>query len=173
MGQEIAAADADVVYSSAPDYAAANAYYAAVKQRMARYGRAPDQLKIMPALIPIVGRTEAEARAKLDRLQALIDPLVGMARLYGLLGDLSGHDFDGPVPEPTGAKIRSMAYGWWEKATKEGLVHPPAVRRVRGRRGLPRDRHAGPAGGRDGALDGHRCRRRLQHHPHPPPRRDR
>ncbi len=24
------------------------------------------------------------------------------------------------MPEPTGAKVRSIAYGWWEKATQEG-----------------------------------------------------
>ena len=120
MGQEIAAADADVVYASINGLEPAQDYYAAVKNRMAKYGREPDLLKIMPALVPIVGRTEAEARAKLDQLQALIDPLVGFARIYNLMGDLSGHDFDGPVPEPTGAKMRSLAYGWWERAKQEG-----------------------------------------------------
>src|SRR5258707_120774 len=39
----------------------------------------------------------------------------------GLMGDLSGYDLDGPVPEPVGANVRSMAYGWWERATREGL----------------------------------------------------
>ncbi len=120
MGQEIAAADADVVYSSINSFEGAQAYYASVKGRMAKYGRDPDQVRIMPALIPVIGRTEAEAQAKLDELQALIDPLVGQARLYGLMGDLSAYDFDGPVPEPTGAKARSMAYSWYERAKLEG-----------------------------------------------------
>jgi len=121
MGQEIAAADADVAYSSINDFAAAQAYYASVKGRMARYGREPDELRIMPALVPVVGRTAAEARAKLDQLQALIDPLVGLARIYGLMGDLSGHDLDGPVPEPVGAKVRSLAYSWYERSRREKL----------------------------------------------------
>ena len=121
MGQEIAAADADVVYASSNGYEPALAYYASVKGRMAGYGREPDALKIMPALVPIVGRTEAEAQGKLARLQELIDPLVGLARIYGLMGDLSGYDLDGPVPEPTGAKVRSLAYGWWQRAQREGL----------------------------------------------------
>ena len=120
MGQEIAAADADVVYSSVNSYDGARLYYASVKDRMAKYGRDPDRLRIMPALIPVIGRTATEAGAELARLQALIDPLVGQARLYGLMGDLSGHDFDGPVPEPVGARVRSLAYGWWEKAKQEG-----------------------------------------------------
>ena len=120
MGQEIAAANADVVYSSINSFEGAQAYYASVKGRMAKYGRDPDQVRIMPALIPVIGRTEAEAQAKLDELQSLIDPLVGQARLYGLMGDLSAYDFDGPVPEPTGAKARSMAYSWYERAKLEG-----------------------------------------------------
>ena len=120
MGQEIAAADADVVYSSVNSYEGALAYYAAVKGRMAKYGRDPDHLRIMPALIPVIGKTEAEAKAKLEQLQALIDPLVGQARLFGLMGDLSADDFDGPVPEPVGSKVRSLAYGWWEKSKQEG-----------------------------------------------------
>ncbi len=120
MGQEIAAADADVVYASTNGLSAARDYYASVKGRMAKYGRDPAALKIMPAFVPIVGRTEAEARAKLEQLQALIDPLVGLARIYGLMGDLSGHDYDGPVPEPVGARVRSLAYGWWERSKQEG-----------------------------------------------------
>ena len=122
MGQEIAAADADVVYASITTLEAAQAYYASVKGRMAAYGRDPSRLKIMPAIIPIVGRTEAEAQGKLDQLQELIDPLVGFARIYGLMGDLSAYDFDGPVPEPVGAKVRSLAYGWWEKAKRDGMT---------------------------------------------------
>ncbi len=120
MGQEIAAASADVVYASINGLEQARAYYAEVKGRMARYGRHPDDLRVMPALIPVVGRTAAEARGKLEQLQALMDPLVGLARIYGLMGDLSGHDLDGPVPEPVGAKVRSLAYGWWERSKQEG-----------------------------------------------------
>ena len=121
MGQEIAAANADVVYASTNGFGPARDYYASVKGRMAKYGRDPHTLKVMPALVPIVGRTEQEARDKLEQLQALIDPLAGLARIYGLMGDLSGYDLDGPVPEPTGAKVRSIAYGWWQRAQREGL----------------------------------------------------
>ena len=120
-GQEIAAAHADVVYASITELGQAQSYYAAVKGRMARHGRSPDHLRVMPALVPMVGRTREEARAKLEQLQALMDPLVGLSRIYGLMGDLSGHDLDGPVPEPVGAKVRSLAYGWWERAKREGM----------------------------------------------------
>ena len=90
---------------------------------MAKYGRD-------------AGHAEDHARADADRrtharrrrkpsstsLQALIDPLAGLARIYNLMGDLSGYDLDGPVPEPVNAKMKSMAYSWWERSNREGLT---------------------------------------------------
>ena len=98
QGREIAAATADVLYAMQPDIPAMRDYYVNVKSRMPKYGRDWDDLKILPGLRPIVGRTKAEAQAKFDLLQELLDPLVGLARLHGALGDLSGYDLDGPVP---------------------------------------------------------------------------
>ena len=99
-GRELAAATADVVYAAQDDVASARAYYVDVKRRMARYGRSWDDLKIMPGLRPVVAPTRAEAQAKFDQLQELLDPMVGLARVYNELGDLTGCDIDGPVPEP-------------------------------------------------------------------------
>ena len=121
-GQEIAAAHADVVYSSALELGAAQAYYAALKGRMARHGREAGHLLVMPALVAVVGRTRAEAQGKFDRLQELIDPLVGLAHVYTAMGDLSGYPLDGPVPEPIDAPVRSLAYKWWNKAVAEGMT---------------------------------------------------
>jgi FMN-dependent oxidoreductase (nitrilotriacetate monooxygenase family) len=98
QGREIAAATADVVYAVVDGLDKAQAYYADLKGRMARYGRDKDDLKIMPALRPVVGRTREEARAKFEQLQSLLDPLVGLARLHSTFGDLSGYPLDGPVP---------------------------------------------------------------------------
>jgi FMN-dependent oxidoreductase (nitrilotriacetate monooxygenase family) len=100
QGREIAAATADVVYAAQDDMTVARAYYTDVKRRMAKYGRSWDDLKIMPGLRPVVAPTRAEAQAKFDRLQELLDPMVGLARVYNELGDLTGHDIDGPVPVP-------------------------------------------------------------------------
>jgi FMN-dependent oxidoreductase (nitrilotriacetate monooxygenase family) len=100
QGREIAAATADVVYAAQDDMTVARAYYTDVKCRIARYGRSWDDLKIMPGLRPVVAPTRTEAQAKFDRLQELLDPMVGLARVYNELGDLSGYDVDGPVPEP-------------------------------------------------------------------------
>ena len=122
QGQEIAAANADVVYAAQVDLAGAKAYYAGLKARMAKYGRAPELLKIMPAVTTIVGRTRAEAQAKFEQLQELVDPMVGLASLFNAFGDLSAYPIDGPVPEPVDAKVRSIAYNMWNMAKRENLT---------------------------------------------------
>ena len=101
----------------------AKAYYDDVKSRMAKYGREPDDLKIMPGLRTVVGRTRAEAQAKFDELQSLLDPLVGLARVYNALGDLSGHDVDGPVPEPVKPpQVRSIVDQMMQRVRRDKLT---------------------------------------------------
>ncbi len=124
QGREIAAATADVVYASQDSIEAMRDYYVDVKSRMAKYGRDWDDLKIMPALRPLVGRTQAEAQAKFDQLQDLLDPLVGLARLHSAFGDLSGYDLDGPVPlDALGpAEVRSSANRLHERIRRENMT---------------------------------------------------
>jgi alkanesulfonate monooxygenase SsuD/methylene tetrahydromethanopterin reductase-like flavin-dependent oxidoreductase (luciferase family) len=77
--------------------------------RMAKCGREPGDLKIMPAFCPVVGHTHAEAKAKFDQLQAMIDPLVGLDRLYSPFDDLSGYPLDGPLPDDALGKQESRS----------------------------------------------------------------
>jgi FMN-dependent oxidoreductase (nitrilotriacetate monooxygenase family) len=122
QGMEIAAESADVVYSSFFDIASARAYYEELKGKMAKYGRHPDELKIMPGLTVFVGRTRAEAQAKFDELNALVAPELGLSYLYQTLGDLSGHDIDGPVPEPTDPTMKSSASKMLKLARRDNLT---------------------------------------------------
>jgi alkanesulfonate monooxygenase len=70
-------------------------------ERPTKYDRKPDNVKIMPGLNPIVGRTTREAEAKHRFLQSLIHPDVGLELLSNALGgfDLSEYDIDGPLPD--------------------------------------------------------------------------
>jgi FMN-dependent oxidoreductase (nitrilotriacetate monooxygenase family) len=122
QGQEIAAASADIVFVAQTDLKTAQAYYASVKDRLGKYGRAPANLKIMPGLLPVVGRTVAEAHAKHQQLQDLIHPLVGLAHVYGPMGDLSGYPIDGPVPEPIDPEMRSRANVLLELARRGNMT---------------------------------------------------
>jgi alkanesulfonate monooxygenase len=98
--QELAARCADVVYAGKVTLDDARAYYASVKGRLARYGRRPEDLLIMPGMMVYVGRTRQEAQDKFDRLQELVTDAhgLGMLAAYGL-PDYSACDLDRPVPE--------------------------------------------------------------------------
>jgi FMN-dependent oxidoreductase (nitrilotriacetate monooxygenase family) len=122
QGIDIAAESADVVYAVSHTIEAGAAYYAKLKGRMPQHGRHPDDLLIMPGVTPFIGRTRQEARDQYDRMNALVDPLLGLSYLYGQMGDLSGYDVDGPVPEPTNPEVRSMAKNLLTLARRDNLT---------------------------------------------------
>jgi len=100
-GRELAAQTAEVIFTAWLSLAEAQAFYRDVKGRLAKYGRTADELKVMPGVFPVIGRTESEAQAKFQELQDLILPEVGRGLLSNLVGgfDLSDYPLDGPVPE--------------------------------------------------------------------------
>jgi FMN-dependent oxidoreductase (nitrilotriacetate monooxygenase family) len=100
-GREFAAASADAIFSRHSTLQAGQAFYADVKGRLARHGRARDQLLILPAATFVLGDTDAEARelAREVRLQQ-VSGQTAIAFLEQLWNrDLSGYDPDGPLPE--------------------------------------------------------------------------
>ena len=98
-GIALAAETAELVFSLASDIARSRAFYAALKSRMAEFGRDPDGLKVMPGLVVNVGRTEAEARARADEMLDLLHPDVGRLMLSEFLeADLRGVPLDEPFP---------------------------------------------------------------------------
>jgi alkanesulfonate monooxygenase len=101
VGREVAARFAEGVFTPQHTLAGAQEFYRDLKGRMARYGRPPEALKIMPGLNGIVGRTAEEAEEKHHFLQSKIHPEVGLELLSNQLGgfDLSEYDLDGPLPE--------------------------------------------------------------------------
>ena len=100
-GRELAARTAEAVFTPQHVLSAGQSFYADLKSRMAKFGRAPSDLKVMPGLNPIAGKTLAEARDHHAHLQSLIHPDVGLEMLSNNLGkfDLRGYDPDGPLPD--------------------------------------------------------------------------
>ncbi|ALE78301.1 F420-dependent methylene-tetrahydromethanopterin reductase [Pseudonocardia sp. AL041005-10] len=100
-GREFAAASADAIFSRHAEPEAGRAFLADVKGRLARYGRAWDDLKILPAATYVLGDTDAEAaeRAEVIRSQQ-VSPQTAIVFAEQLWNtDLSGRDPDGPLPE--------------------------------------------------------------------------
>ena len=136
-GREIAARSAEAIFTAHQTLESAQAFYADVKGRLAKYGRSPDELKILPGIFPVVGRTEEEAQAKYRELQELIDPRVGVNLLSALIGaDLSGHDIDGPLPPlPVTNQNQSRQALVQELAQREKLSIRELYLRIAGARG--------------------------------------
>jgi len=138
-GKQLAARTAEVVFTAQQDLAGAQAFYRDLKGRMAGFGRAPEQLKIMPGVQPYVARTEAEARSKYQELEELILPEVGLDLLSGLTGgfvDLAGYDLDGPLPElPLTQGNRSRQALVYDLARGRGLSIRELYKWVAGARG--------------------------------------
>lgn len=100
-GRELAAGHADAVFSRHNAYDDARQFYADVKGRLARYGRGPDELKILPGVSFVLGETEAEAQDKAQeiRLQQVSPQTARLLAEQLWNRDLSTYDVDGPVPD--------------------------------------------------------------------------
>jgi len=111
-GQELAAATAEVVFTAQQNLQTAQAFYRSLKERLPRHGRDPEDLKIMPGMFFVVGDSASHAEEKLEQLQALLPPQVGLGLLSSQMGsvDLTPYPLDGPfpenLPEPEGHKAR-------------------------------------------------------------------
>jgi FMN-dependent oxidoreductase (nitrilotriacetate monooxygenase family) len=138
VGKDLAARTADVVFAASQTKAEAQAYYADVKARLAKYGRGHDDLKVMPGISPIIGATEDEAKAKYRALQDLIPDAVGVALLASYLSiqDLSAYPLDSPLPKmPQSNLIQSRQQLIVDLGKREGLSIRELARHFAGARG--------------------------------------
>ncbi|SFL21336.1 FMN-dependent oxidoreductase, nitrilotriacetate monooxygenase family [Paenibacillus sp. 1_12] len=98
-GKELAARTAEAIFTAQQTLGAAQDFYSDVKGRLAKFGRKPDQLLILPGLCPIIGDTEAEARDLEEELFTLLNTenaLRNLSRFFTV--DLSEYPLDAPVP---------------------------------------------------------------------------
>ncbi|MBT3991928.1 MAG: LLM class flavin-dependent oxidoreductase [Rhodospirillaceae bacterium] len=137
-GIELAAETAEAVFCSPNSIEVAQAYYADLKGRTEKFGRTPDDVKVLPGLSPVVASTMSEAEEKFDEMQSMIDPIVAKEILATVLGyvDLSGYDLDDPVPElgETNASKSTVAE-LTTMAKEENLTIRELAMRVAGARG--------------------------------------
>jgi len=110
-GLDLAARTADVVFSVVQELSSAKAAYGDLKGRLAKYGRTPDQLAVLPGVMPIIGRTDAEAKDKLSLLQSWLTPTNALTLVSGRIGyDVTGFPLDAPVPAPPPGATGSQTF---------------------------------------------------------------
>lgn len=137
-GRDLAARTAEVIFVAHQTFDEAKAFYTDIKDRLPKHGRHPDDVKIMPGIFPVVGRTQAEAEEKFEQLQALVHPVVGLSLLSNVIGgfDLSRLPVDGPLPalpETNGPKSRQRLL--LDLARRENLSIRDLYLRIAGARG--------------------------------------
>lgn len=118
-GRDLAAQHADCLFASAQTKEQCKELYDDMRERALRFGRRPEDIRILPGVQLYIGETRDEARALSRELAALIDPTLGMDFLSRLLQvDLSQFDPDAPFPEMVDDVVTetSMRRTMWELA---------------------------------------------------------
>lgn len=97
-GKNFAASRSDAIFFHADSLEQAQTYYRDVKAKVAKFGRDPRKVLLLPGIRPIVGRTEEEAQEKY-RIAASLVPIENA--LAALARPFNDHDFSVyPLDEP-------------------------------------------------------------------------
>jgi FMN-dependent oxidoreductase (nitrilotriacetate monooxygenase family) len=137
-GRAFAARFAECVFTSHPAFETAKDFYADLKGLAVQMGRDADSLKILPSIQPVVGSTEAEAKALERELDDLVHSDLAVSILGRTLGgiDLSVYPIDGPlppIPETENAKsTRQRILDWAarDNLTIRQIAHKVAAQRT-------------------------------------------
>jgi FMN-dependent oxidoreductase (nitrilotriacetate monooxygenase family) len=131
IGRELAARTAEVVFASDSNPESAKKGYDDLKGRMAKYGRDPASLRILAGMPVVLGRTQEEAEAKVQRLQEMIHPDVGRFRLgTDLEADLSDLPLDEPIPESRLPKSANLHKAFFDGIMKIIREENPTLRQL-------------------------------------------
>ncbi|PLS05375.1 LLM class flavin-dependent oxidoreductase [Neobacillus cucumis] len=100
-GKNLAAKEADAIFTGHPTLKVAQEFYQDVKERAKAYGRNPDELVILPGISPIIGATEEEAERKYHEIANLvsIDKALDYLGRYYEHHDFSQYPLDEPFPD--------------------------------------------------------------------------
>ena len=132
-GRELSARHADCIFAIEATLPAAQALYSDFKGRLGKYGRGPDDLKILAGVTIFVGETAQQADDLAGELDDLVPPAVGVDYLAKMTGlDVKTLPLDSTMidwPEghhgPTG-----IANAIVEVARKEGLSVRQTYKRI-------------------------------------------
>ena len=108
-----------------------------MKAQVAGFGRSPASALVMPGIMPVIGRSETEAKEIFAELNRNIDTAQAFTVLSERLGaDMSRHPMDGPVPEvPETEHLKSRAALLIAMARREQLTLRELYYRVAAARG--------------------------------------
>ena len=140
-GKDFAARHAEAIFTAHQTYARAREFYADIKERARLAGRDPDQVIVLPGIVPYIGSTETEAKALARRFDELRVPeygLLALSRVFELQPD--DFELDAPLPDFVLARPRlegsqSRSDLIIEMAIRENLTVRQILSRLGGGRG--------------------------------------
>lgn len=98
-GMRLGAAIADMIYTAQPDMVLAQKFYDEFKDAVRRAGRSPEAVKILPGIVPIIGRTEKEGQEIAAELANLVNMDAGRTIMEQRLDmSLADIDLDEQIP---------------------------------------------------------------------------
>ncbi|MBD2339895.1 LLM class flavin-dependent oxidoreductase [Calothrix sp. FACHB-156] len=122
-GKDFAAQWGEVIFEIKHTPAQMKAFYQDLKSRLGKFGRHPDECKILPAITPFIGETEAIAKEKQALHNELIHPEVGIFTLSSHMDyDFSQHDLDAPIADITVNGTQGIFQAARELSQSEGLT---------------------------------------------------
>lgn len=100
-GKNLAAKEADAIFTGHPTLEDAKRFYEDVKGRAIAYGRSADDIVILPGISPIIGQTEEEAERKYEEIVHLvtIEQALNYLGRYFEHHDFSQYPLDEPFPD--------------------------------------------------------------------------
>jgi FMN-dependent oxidoreductase (nitrilotriacetate monooxygenase family) len=119
-GVDFAARFADMVFVTPQNLEDAQEKYRTIKEAAAAYGRDPEQIKIMPGLAVLPGKTREDADRRYAELQSLLADEVALNNLsMKLKTDVSGYPRDEPLPESVRDDANPVIFDQWKKIGAE------------------------------------------------------
>jgi FMN-dependent oxidoreductase (nitrilotriacetate monooxygenase family) len=140
-GKHLAARFAEAVFTAQQTLADAQAFYQDLKSRARALGRDPETIKILPGIVPVIGATEAEAKALDAELERLIKPEYAkrqLAETLRLHPDALALDAELPADLPSEDQIQGAKSRYTlvvELARREKLTVRQLIGRLGGGRG--------------------------------------
>ena len=99
-GKAFAGKWAEVIFVVQPTLEGMQRSYRDIKEEAQRAGRRPEEVTVLVAVMPFVGRTSAEAREQLEEHNELVHPLVGLSTMSSHMNfDFSTLPLDAPLED--------------------------------------------------------------------------
>jgi len=140
-GRRFAATHAEAIFTAHQTFENAADFYEDIKRRARAAGRRPEQVVVLPGIVPIIGATEADAQARARELDEARVPAHGLGQLAHVFElEPSDFDLDGPLPKavlarPTLEGSQSRSDLIIDLALRENLTVREILGRLGGGRG--------------------------------------